>query len=174
MSRWGNFVGEVVARWLHEDGHDRKMALTEVIIFNDDNNREWDAKPDEIINGASIPPIFWSTFPGSPYIGDYRRAAVLHDVWYARHQPPRKPIDVMFYKAMRADDTDWLTAAVMYGAVRIFGGSAWDGKVYSLPQPVQSDFEAFRRWVLRQGEDVTLETLDDKIEEFARSHKIPM
>lgn len=142
------------------------MEVTADFSFTDQDGVAWMAEAGTVIDGASIPQPLWSTFPGSPYIGNYRRASVIHDAYYRDHRGrSRADVDRMFYRAMRADDTDWFTASLMYAAVRLFGGAAWENGVRLLyvPERTMQEFEGLRRWILEQGPDLELEELDDEI-----------
>lgn len=116
------FSGPVRVEWVEDDPRD--MILLEDFIFTDSDGWKWIALKGSRINGASIPTIFWSTGM-SPYIGLYRRASVLHDCYYITHLRPKKLVDLMFLDAMLADGMDEHIAAIMYNAVRDFGGSHW-------------------------------------------------
>ena len=72
------FDGEVETRWLVHGDHDRDMKLLRSFTFVDKNGRRWTAPRGFDVDGASIPRPLWVTF-GSPYVGDYRRASVVHD-----------------------------------------------------------------------------------------------
>ncbi|MGA7749647.1 MAG: hypothetical protein WCA63_05820 [Gallionella sp.] len=54
------FEGNVDARWLVEDGADRKMQLLADFSFIDSTHFKWEAKTGDIIDGASIPEAIWS------------------------------------------------------------------------------------------------------------------
>ncbi|PCH95653.1 MAG: hypothetical protein COB83_08010 [Gammaproteobacteria bacterium] len=115
------FSGNVFTSWLA--GGKRKMRLTKTLTFTDKNNKEWKAPRNSIIDGASIPRLFW-LFIGSPFVGKYRRASVVHDVYYGTKSEPRKQVDKMFYQAMRVDKVNYFKAKAMYYAVRV-GGKRW-------------------------------------------------
>jgi hypothetical protein len=115
------FVGEVFAKWLEDS---RKMQLLKKLIFIDNKGVEWLAPKKSIVDGASIPRFLW-VFVGSPYSGKYRRASVIHDVYYTNKSVPRKQVDKMFYEAMRVDGVDYFKAKYMYFGVRVGGGSKW-------------------------------------------------
>jgi len=120
----GYFIGEVRVLWLKQDGPDRLMELLEDFKFIDPNGKEWLAAKGRRIDGASIPRILW-TVAGDPFIGDYRRASVLHDVACDDKVEPDKSVHRMFYDAMICDGVDHETAAKFYTAVRLFGPK-WD------------------------------------------------
>ena len=71
--------GDVIARWLRHDGADRLMQLEAPVTFFDSSNRRWTARTGFVFDGATIPRALWTPF-GDPFIGDYRRAAVIHDM----------------------------------------------------------------------------------------------
>src|SRR5215212_6173826 len=72
----GQFIGPVRTEWC-DDG--RKMRLLSAFAYKDPSNHVWTAPVNSIIDGASIPRIFW-TIAGGPFEGKYRKASVVHDV----------------------------------------------------------------------------------------------
>ena len=74
-----HFVGEVVAKWLRHDADDRLMQLREDFTFVESREYVWTAPAGFIFDGTTIPRALWTLF-GDPFIGDYRRAAVIHDL----------------------------------------------------------------------------------------------
>lgn len=117
------FIGEVVTRWLTEpDGAHRNMELTQPFAFIDPSGKRWEAAAGRVVNGASIPGVLWNSV-GPPYVGNYRRATVLHDVACEDKTEPYLAVHRMFYDAMRADGVSRTRAFVMYQAVRRFGPS---------------------------------------------------
>ena len=77
---------------------------------------------------------------------------------------------------MRADKTDWFRATVMYIAVRLFGGSAWEGeKTYASP----ADENKFRDLIdgLKrfegQRDKITLDEIDEKCDEARTELNLP-
>jgi hypothetical protein len=118
------FIGNVACEWLVENGEDRSMMLTRAFAFVDSRGRWWHAPKFMVFDGASIPRFLWGKV-GDPFIGDYRRAAVIHDAAYQRQGSTRAEADTAFYEAMRADGVSRFTAWLIYRAVRLFGGAAW-------------------------------------------------
>ena len=116
-----HFEGEVEVRWLVEDGEDRKMQLLADFSFVDSKGFRWEAKKNDVVDGASIPEVVWSQVVGTPYIGDYRRASVVHDVACDRKIGTSKHAHRMFYEAMLADGASQPRAMLFYTAVRLFG-----------------------------------------------------
>lgn len=120
MSNTGQFDGEVRVEWVVHAGADRRMRLLEDFAFVDSQGFRWLAAEGDEIDGASIPKVFWTT-EGSPFIGDYRRASVLHDVACQKKTEPSKAVHRMFYEAMLTAGVGELRAKKMYTAVRLFG-----------------------------------------------------
>lgn len=74
-------------------------------------------------DGASVPRFLWFLFPP---IGDYYRAAVIHDYLYSRAgECSRFLADSIFRDAMREDGVPALRRILIYYAVRIFGRRGW-------------------------------------------------
>jgi len=116
-----HFIGQVVTKWLV--GAFRLMVLVEDFSFIDENGVEWLAPKRSKIDGASIPRFFW-LFIGSPFVGKYREASVVHDVYCRTKSRPHKQVHKMFYEAMRVNGVNYFKAKAMYYAVRL-GGPRW-------------------------------------------------
>jgi hypothetical protein len=115
---FGEYVGKVVTEWLDDD--DRSMKLLEEFTYVDQHGFSWVAPKGSIINGASIPKFAWSIM-GGPYVGKYRKAAVIHDASCDLKIRKWEDVHIAFYNAMLASDV-WLTKAkTMYAAVYFFG-----------------------------------------------------
>jgi hypothetical protein len=117
----GTFSGNPKTEWLADKGSDRDMRLLEDFWYLDPDNRRWDARAGTVINGASIPRTLWSTV-GSPYTGDYRRAALVHDAAVGAEGVLRADADAMFYFACLAGGCTLLQAKMLYAGVRL---GAW-------------------------------------------------
>ena len=100
----GTFSGYPLTKW-HGN---RIMTLEEDFYFIDDDGKKWLAPKGAEINGATIPRSLWSVI-GSPYVGGYRRASVVHDYFVGEGKNPsvsflqRRRADAMFFQACRAD-----------------------------------------------------------------------
>jgi len=121
MSDYGYFEGEVISKWLKNKGKDRDMELKAVFSYIDPDNKQWTAKIGDVVNGASIPPLLWGGLLGSPFVGDYRRATVLHDVACDKQTEPSAAVHRMFYHAMLCDGVRQAKAYKIYKAVDWFG-----------------------------------------------------
>jgi hypothetical protein len=115
------FYGAVVTEWIA--GEKRRMKLIKEFSFVDGSGKKWTAPANSIIDGASTPRFFWRVI-GSPFIGLFRRASVIHDVYCVTKSEPYKKVHKMFYNAMRADGVSKGKAKTMYWAVK-FGGPKW-------------------------------------------------
>jgi N-acetylmuramidase/Protein of unknown function (DUF1353) len=114
------YQGQVRTEWLVHDKADREMKLLEDFSFTDSEGYTWKANKGDKIDGASIPQFLWS-FVGSPFVGDYRRASVVHDVACQRKEKTSRDAHRMFYEAMLADGFPEASAMDFYTAVRLFG-----------------------------------------------------
>lgn len=155
------FIGEVVTKWLHTPGADRKMKLLEDFTFIDPNGTQWTAPAGHEIDGASIPQFLWSTV-GSPFTGDYRRASVLHDYECDMKRHPHKEVHRLFYNAMICDGVNPIRAKYMYQAVRLFGPK-W-GASGILSKTIHMATVGFESALLNQNLDVDIDELDRRLD----------
>lgn len=117
-----HFDNTVKTEWIEDSPRD--MLLLEAVRFTGSNGKTWTAPAGSVINGANIPRLFWLVV-GSPFIGRYRRATVLHDVYCGTMTEPYQAVHRMFYEAMLCDRVDHDRAEVMFKAVWLFGPK-WD------------------------------------------------
>lgn len=109
------FSGDPVTRWTGE----RNMRLVEPLSYEDPDGRLWEAPADSEINGATIPRALWTSI-GAPFVGNYRRATIVHDYFVGElsnlEVPPaeRKAADRMFYHACRHDGCRQKFAGILY------------------------------------------------------------
>lgn len=137
---FGQFVGDVQCKWLDIDNSEakdnnpeRKVQLTNNFAYQDPDGHLWSVPKQAIVDGASIPKLFWKLV-GSPYVGNYRRASVIHDYFcciLGGHQKTAKEVHRMFYFACRAGRVSPLKAAIMYWAIHWFGPHWEDDHIYS-------------------------------------------
>ena len=83
-----------------------------------------DPPPGFITDFASVPRPFWSLLPPD---GEYAYAAIIHDYLYWTQTRPRDEADTILKFAMEDLKVNPLTVETIYRAVRLGGGSAWDG-----------------------------------------------
>jgi hypothetical protein len=111
------FHGRVVAEFL-DDG--RTMRLTEPFGYTDPDGGHWNVPAGAVVDGASIPRVFWS-FIGGPFEGKYRNASVVHDYYCDRKDRPWRHVHKVFYSAMIEAGVDETLGKLMYYAVYYFG-----------------------------------------------------
>jgi len=125
-SKWGKFPQHAQTEWL-DDG--RRMVLLRDFVFVEPNGTTWTAKAahkpprdgDLVIDGATIPPVFWSVI-GGPYEGLYRNASIVHDAECVEpHKHRWQEVHRMLYRASLARGSSELTAKLVFGAVWHFG-----------------------------------------------------
>ena len=103
----------------------REYKLLEPISIALDKYGNFIFKPPFIYDGASIPGIFW-TLIGSPFTGNYSRAAFVHDVLYATELFDRKTCDWIFLELMQQYGCNWLKRNIIWSAVKTFGWFVWN------------------------------------------------
>ena len=114
------FSGEVESKWL-PDG--RRMEILKMLVYTDSNGKKWVVPGKTIVDGASIPRFLWHIF-GSPFVGKYRRATVIHDHYCQTHDRPSQNVHKVFFEAMRCDGVNIAKAKLMYLGIKLFG-SDW-------------------------------------------------
>lgn len=178
MTRFGTFEGDVVAQWLTHSGDDRDMKLLKDFAFNAPDGKRWIAPKGSVVNGASIPSVLWSTV-GPPFVGDYRRATVIHDVASDERTEPHEQVHRVFYYAMRADGVSWLKANTMYQAVKRFGPT-WNvdtGAATPSRSPGAAEMESFLEAVRQAAEEIgdggDLEEVERRADQILHSPREP-
>jgi len=122
----GSFSGYPLTRW----SGNRLMIIEEEIFFIDQNKKKWLVPIHSEINGATIPKPLWSII-GSPYVGNYRRASVVHDYFVGEGNNPnfsykeRRAADAMFFNACRTDGCSWKLSVLLYIGVSV---GSWASK----------------------------------------------
>lgn len=100
------------------------FILLEDLIYQNDE-AEFIFKAGFDFDAASIPKALWSII-GSPFTGDYVKAATGHDVLYSvEFQNNRELCDNLFLEMMKADGVGYFKRYSMYWAVRSFGWAVW-------------------------------------------------
>jgi hypothetical protein len=106
-----------LVEWL-DDG--RHMRLKRPFGYVEEGGREWPVPMETVVDGASIPRVFWSLM-GGPFEGRYRDASVVHDYYCDVQTRAWKETHRVFYDAMLCSGVSTARAKVMYYAVYRFG-----------------------------------------------------
>ncbi len=115
----GYFEGHVITEWLTEEGDDRRMRIVREFIYVDLNGNQWIAPAGTIVDGASIPRLFWTV--ADPFSGDYRNASVIHD-WLCNSQQTTWQIThKLFAEMMKISGVPFWKRRTMAFAVYRFG-----------------------------------------------------
>lgn len=72
---------------------------------------------------ASVPRALWNIIPPT---GLHTKAAVIHDWLYHSKIVTRKDADGIFDRIMRESGVSSIKRGIMWSAVRLFGGFAWN------------------------------------------------
>ncbi len=114
---FGRFQGNVVTKWITDD---LEMELVDDFHYVDPQDKQWTAPAGSVINGASIPSVFWSVI-GGPFEGRFRKASVLHDAACDQQTESWQDVHRMFFDACRCSRVGIGKAQTMYWAVYHFG-----------------------------------------------------
>lgn len=160
---------------LLDDG--RSLRLTRPFIYTARCGKVWTAPVGAISDGASIPGFLWR-FVGTPLVGKYRNAAIIHDYYCARRIEEARAVHEMFYEAMLASGVSGLDALKFYYGVRI-GGPSWDELTIANNRLASSDADpaalavvardeaAEREVATRVGAGASLASLDASATRFS-------
>jgi hypothetical protein len=115
---FGYFIGQPRTKW-SPDG--RTMTLLADFTYVDSHSVRWTAPANSVIDGASIPQLFWSIV-GGPYEGQYRNASIVHDTeCQTPHKHDWRSVHRMFYSACRAGGVGLIKGKILFAAVYHFG-----------------------------------------------------
>lgn len=108
-------------------GTDRpEFELSEPFHFDDPDAKRWAVPARTVVNGASIPQVFWSII-GGPFEGDYLNASVIHDYFFVTKTESSEATHRVFYLGMLAKGVPTWKAKAMYWAVSTFNDS-WQAR----------------------------------------------
>ena len=167
---YGRFVGRVAVEWLDDESDSRDMRLLEEFAFVDPTGKVWAVPKGAVINGASIPRLFWSLI-GPPFVGAYRRASVIHDYYCEARSEPWLAVHRMFYEASLAGGVPEVTAKIMYAAIYGAGprwaaatGADRAGRPRMLPRPELSEASAHEigEWI--ESANPSLDELERRVD----------
>ena len=116
--QFGSFTSNVITEWDEQDH--RTMTLVTDFSFEDPNGKTWYVPAGTRIDGASVPWWLWSII-GSPFIGKYRNASVVHDYFCQLMSESWKDVHKLFHHACLAGGVNRYKALIMYWAVYLFG-----------------------------------------------------
>jgi hypothetical protein len=120
-SATGRFPDPLLVRNLSGDGRLRRLRAR--FTYVDKCNRRWRVPKNWIVDGASIPSMFWPVV-GKPWQGQYVSGSVVHDYECDRRIRPWEDVHRLFHEAMLAAGVPPLKANAMYLAV-YYGGPRW-------------------------------------------------
>ncbi|MBE7522108.1 MAG: DUF1353 domain-containing protein [Burkholderiales bacterium] len=170
---YGRFTGSVKTEWLRGSATERRMRLLEDFAYVDPKGKTWLAPKGSVTDGASIPRGLW-TIVGAPFEGQYREAAVIHDVYCETKTERHQDVHRIFYYASRAAGVSEFYAKVLYGGV-VAGGPKWSkgssncfvgchaaitvpSQVETVPKFTEDDAKRLASWI--EAENPSLEEID--------------
>jgi len=177
----GQFIGDVRVEWLSTSGPDRQMQLLSDFAYLDPAGKRWSVPAGARIDGASIPQVFWTSF-GPPFVGDYRRASVVHDHYCDTRTETAQATHRMFHDACRTGGVPAVRASLMYAAVKGFGPN-WSGPSISeapglaktVPQiraASEAEFFDIEKWI--EESHPTLDQIDNRLEQLGPLVELPV
>lgn len=168
---FGHFDGDPITKW-NADG--RTMTVLQDFTYQDAQGQRWIAPAGSVVDGASIPRVFW-TLIGGPFEGKYRNASIVHDTeCQTPHHHDWRSVHRMFYSACRAGGVGMIKSKILFSAVYHFG-PRWvlPSKAAPIPhgpgtRPIPTPRPASWREPAPQAEDMELQTRMDGEDDFIR------
>lgn len=115
---WGRYIGgPPLVEWLPDGRH---MQLKRPFAYVQESGRDWPVPEGAVVDGASIPRVFWSLI-GGPFEGAYRDASIAHDHFCDMRTHSWQDTHRVFYEGMLCSGVSSTKAKVMYYAVYRFG-----------------------------------------------------
>ena len=102
----------------------RKWKTNSEVTYTTDSGKVVVVPANFVMDGASIPKMLWWAV-GHPYIGNYARAALVHDYLYDNHELTKEEADLIFLDIMRIDGVKPWRRIAMYYAVKFCGHGAY-------------------------------------------------
>lgn len=157
------FIGRVVLEWVDRDNAPPLLKLREHVGFIEYNGDAWFARKGEVVDGSSLPPAFISMF-GSPFTGQHRIAAIIHDFYATNLREPWKDVHRMFYRASVTAGVPDTEAKAMY-MVLYAQGPRWEvarsrcyGSCHGTSEPLawrpvtnESDLRVIADWIRKDN-----------------------
>ncbi|HLO65317.1 MAG TPA: DUF1353 domain-containing protein [Azonexus sp.] len=170
---YGRFTNTVKVEWVRGNTTERRMSLLEDFAYVDPKGKTWLAPKGSLTDGASIPRVLW-TIVGGPFEGQYREAAVIHDVFCKTKSEQHQDVHRIFYYATRATGVSEFYAKVLYGGV-VAGGPKWSkgpsncfagchepvtvpSQVETSPKFTEDDAKRLASWI--EAKNPSLEEID--------------
>jgi len=122
QEHFGNFLDNLKGSFITDRKPRPVFKLGTEFRFKDPNGLLWITPNAAEVDGASIPPAFWSIV-GGPFDGPYINASVIHDHYCKTKERTAHDTHRNFYYGMRASQVPEWQATLMYWAVSTFGPS---------------------------------------------------
>ena len=111
-------IPELITKWLDSD--EGFAELVEPFAW-----KGVEVPAGFVTDGCSVPQIAHTMIPKW---GAGAKAGVIHDKMYITHERTKDQADNLFYECLKELGVNQVLAWMMYQAVRIGGGSAWESR----------------------------------------------
>lgn len=174
----GGFSGKLVLELLEEIGNNHQFRLLDDLAFVDERGKVWSAARDGIVDDEALPREF-QTLPGVPYVGEYRKAAIIHSFHSRARTEPWKEVHRALYRASIAEGVGEMRARSLYAAVYA-GAWRWELRGSSCfrschaaapsltwkPATTVAEIQPVMEWVARESPD--LDEIDERLDATIR------
>lgn len=119
------FLGRVAVEWDDNDLFNRnRVVLLADFGFQDGAGKQWIARKGVTLDGTSFSPLF-EQLVGLPFVGEHRRAGILHDYFAQQLTHDWVQVRHMYYEALLAEGLSVNEAKTAY-AVLTGSGMRWE------------------------------------------------
>ena len=171
----GSYSGRLVLELLDEIEFVNKFRLLEDLSFVDPHGKLWTARKGGIVDDESVPRDLL-ILRGLPYVGDYRKSAVLHEYYCRTRTEPWKQVHRALFDASVAEGLTKTHAKILY-AVVYAGSWRWETRGSSCyrschaasdslawkPAASAAEIEPVVQWISQNDPD--LDAIDQRVDQ---------
>jgi hypothetical protein len=174
----GGYSGRLVVELIDEIEFVNKFRLLEDLSFLDARGKLWTARRGGIVDDESVTRDLL-ILGGLPYVGDYRKAAVLHEYFCRTKTEPWKQVHRTLFDASVAEGLTQTQAKVLY-AVVYAGSWRWETRGSSCyrschaaseslawkPAATAAELEPVVQWIFKNEPD--LDAIDERVDQAVK------
>lgn len=172
------YSGRVVIELLDEIEFAHRFRLLEDFTFIDPRGKHWIAREGGIVDDEAVPRDLLG-ISGLPYVGEYRKAALLHAYFCRTRTEPWQQVHRVLFDASLAEGLTETQAKGLY-AVVYAGSWRWElagsscyrschasaGPLVWKPAATTAEIEPVLQWILHDSPD--LDAIDRRLDQVVK------
>jgi hypothetical protein len=178
MASVDNYSGRVVLELLEEIEFAHHFRLLEDFSFIDARGKPWIARKGGIVDDEAVPRDLLA-IPGLPYVGEYRKSALLHGYLCRTRTEPWQQVHRLLFDASLAEGLTETQAKGLY-AVVYAGSWRWEmrasscyrschassGSLVWKPAATVAEIEPLLQWISQEAPD--LDAIDRRVDQVVK------